>query len=374
MNKPLPKDAFMDARPMTSPDKSTDSGLCPAAPKDHPAIASAKIGVLLVNLGTPEGTDPASVRRYLREFLSDRRVVDYPRFAWMPLLHGIILNTRPAKTGKAYAKIWREESNESPLRYFTRAQAEHMTEQLRAHDTHGVNAPTMIIDWAMRYGVPSIRDRMHALIKQGCTRVLIVPLYPQYSATTTGTVNDEVFRTLMDMPWQPALRTAPAFHDDPAYIEALRAVTQRHLDSLDFVPERMIMSFHGLPERYFREGDPYHCHCAKTARLLREAMGWSEEFAPLAFQSKFGPEKWLGPSTDDTIERLADEGVKNLAIMTPGFVADCIETLEEIAMEGRDTFFEAGGQHFTAVPCLNDSEEMTNLIQALVAREIAGWA
>ena len=187
-------------------------------------------------------------------------------------------------------------------------------------------------------------------------------------------MNDEVFRTLMDMPWQPALRTAPAFHDDPAYIEALRAVTQRHLDSLDFVPERMILSFHGLPERYFREGDPYHCHCAKTARLLREAMGWSEEFAPLAFQSKFGPEKWLGPSTDDTIERLAGEGIKNLAIMTPGFVADCIETLEEIAMEGRDTFFEAGGQQFTAVPCLNDSEEMTNLIQALVTREIAGWA
>ena len=353
---------------------SDDSGLNPAAPEDHPPVAAARIGVLLVNLGTPEGTDPASVRRYLREFLSDRRVVDYPPYVWLPVLHGIILNTRPAKTGKAYAKIWRQESNESPLRYYTRAQAEHLSERVHLQNDQSAKAPNIIVDWAMRYGVPSIRERLHNLTKQGCTRILVVPLYPQYSATTTGTVNDEVFRTLMAMAWQPALRTAPAFHDDPAYIDALRVVTQRHLDGLDFTPERMILSFHGLPERYFRDGDPYHCHCAKTARLLRDAMGWSEEFAPLAFQSKFGPEKWLGPGTDETIARLAGEGIKNLAVITPGFVADCIETLEEIAMEGRDTFLEAGGERFSAVPCLNDSPEMTALIEKLVAREVAGWA
>lgn len=349
-----------------------------AIPGDHPAIPVPKIGVVLVNLGTPEGTDARSVRRYLAEFLADRRVVDYPRLFWMPLLHGIILNTRPAKTGRAYAKIWRTESNESPLRYYTRTQAE----QLDAAFAHAENfsgigdttaKPEIVVEWAMRYGVPPIRQTIQSLAKKGCTRILIVPLYPQYSATTTGTVNDEVFRTLMAMPWQPAVRTAPAFHDMPEYIDGLCAVTKRHLDSLDFIPERMILSFHGLPDRYFRAGDPYHCHCAKTARLLREAMGWTEEFAPLAFQSKFGPEKWLGPGTDAMIEGMARDGVKKLGVITPGFVADCIETLEEIAIAGKEIFEDNDGEHFTAVPCLNESPEMTNMVKAIVERELAGW-
>ncbi|MEL6378155.1 MAG: ferrochelatase [Pseudomonadota bacterium] len=375
MNAPTKDNAFADARPLTPETHAVDGargGLSPKAPTDHPAVPTAKVGVLLVNLGTPEGTDKKSVRKYLKEFLSDRRVVDYPRLVWMPLLHGIILNTRPAKTGRAYAKIWREDTNESPLRFFTRAQADHLSHSVAAAPA-AQEKPPVVIDWAMRYGVPSIADRLAALTDQGCSRILIVPLYPQYSATTTGTVNDEVFRSLMSMAWQPAVRTVPAFHDEPAYIDALAAVTRRHLSTEDFEADRIILSFHGLPERYFREGDPYHCHCAKTARLLREAMGWSEDFAPLAFQSQFGPEKWLGPGTDDEIVRAADEGVKRLAVITPGFVADCIETLEEIAMEGRDTFLMEGGEAFTAIPCLNDTPEMTTLLETLVARELKGW-
>ncbi|MEO0319702.1 MAG: ferrochelatase [Pseudomonadota bacterium] len=375
MNMPTKDKEFANARPLapTVPVSSGQpSAVTPHAPADHPALPTAKIGVLLVNLGTPEGTDKKSVRKYLKEFLSDRRVVDYPRLLWMPLLHGIILNTRPAKTGRAYAKIWREDTNESPLRFFTRAQADHLTKALHPDQREAADGP-LVIDWAMRYGVPSIADRLSALTEKGCTRILILPLYPQYSATTTGTVNDEVFRSLMAMAWQPAVRTVPAFHDEPAYIDALAAVTRRHMASSDFEADRVILSFHGLPERYFREGDPYHCHCAKTARLLREKMGWSDSFAPLAFQSQFGPEKWLGPSTDEEIERAASDGVKRLAVITPGFVADCIETLEEIAMEGADTFLEAGGEAFTAIPCLNDTAEMTTLLEKLVARELKGW-
>ncbi len=336
-------------------------------PKTHPPIPNPRIGIILVNLGTPEGTDAKSVRRYLAEFLSDKRVVDYPRAFWLPLLYGIILNTRPAKTGRAYAKIWRKESDESPLRYYTRMQSEKVREQL------GLDEELVMVDWAMRYGVPSIKETIHALTKKGCTRILMLPLYPQYSATTTGTVNDETFRTLMHMPWQPALRTVPAFHDHPAYIEALAEVTSRHLNSLDFTPERIVLSFHGLPERYFKNGDPYHCHCAKTARLLREHMGWSEEVAPLTFQSKFGPEKWLGPATEETLIEMATKGVKNVAVITPGFVSDCIETLEEIGIEAKNSFVEAGGVNFTAVPCINDEPEAIDMLSAIITRELSGW-
>lgn len=337
----------------------------PSDPSGHPKIPPEKTGVLLVNLGTPDGTDASSVRRYLGEFLSDKRVVDYPRAFWLPLLHGIILNTRPAKTGRAYAKIWREESDESPLRYYTRIQAEGVRDALQNDG--------LIIDWAMRYGNPSIQSRLHALTTLGCTRILVLPLYPQYSATTTATVNDEVFRTLMAMPWQPAIHTVPAFHDDPAYIEALAAVTARHLNSLDFNPERFIISFHGLPERYFQNGDPYHCHCMKTARLLKEEMGWSEETASVAFQSKFGPEKWLGPATNDIITQYAHQGIKKIAVITPGFVSDCIETLEEIAIAGREIFEEAGGTHFSAIPCLNESPEAIDLLRSIVEQELGSW-
>ncbi len=332
-------------------------------PADHPPIATPKVGVLLANLGTPDEPTPGAVRRYLREFLSDERIVDLPRALWLPVLHGIILNVRPAATARNYAKIWRAESNESPLRYYTRAQAESLDARLAG----------VTVDWAMRYGNPSVASRLDAMKQAGCERILVIPLYPQYSATTTASVADAVFNAVKAMRWQPAIRMAPAFHDEPHYIDALAAVTRRHLAGEDFAPERVVISFHGLPQRYFDLGDPYHCHCAKTARLLREEMGWTEDFAPMAFQSKFGREKWLEPATEETINRLASEGVKKLAVIMPGFTADCIETLEEIDIAGRETFMEAGGEAFTAIPCLNDAPEMTVLMETLARRETAGW-
>ncbi len=332
-------------------------------PADHPRIPAAKTGVLLVNLGTPDAPEAGAVRRYLREFLSDERIVDLPRALWLPVLHGIILNVRPAATAKNYAKIWRQESNESPLRYYTRMQAEGLAKRL-----NGVQ-----VNWAMRYGSPSVAAEVNAMKEAGCERILVIPLYPQYSATTTASVADAVFDAVKEMRWQPAIRMAPAFHDEPYYIEALAAVTRRHLAAQTFTPERVIISFHGLPQRYFDMGDPYHCHCAKTARLLREKMGWTEDFAPMAFQSKFGREKWLEPAADETIEKLAGEGVKKLAVIMPGFVADCIETLEEINIAGRETFMAAGGEAFTAIPCLNDAPETIALLEMLARRETAGW-
>lgn len=333
-------------------------------PASHPAASIGKVGVLLVNLGTPDAPTPGAVRRYLAEFLSDERIVDLPRALWLPVLHGIILNVRPAATARNYKKIWRAESNESPLRYYTRAQAEALAPFFKDE---------VIVDWAMRYGTPSLASRLDALKQQGCDRILVLPLYPQYSATTTASVADAAFDALKAMRWQPAIRTAPAFHDEPAYIAALAAVTERHLGALDWKPERVVISFHGLPQRYFEAGDPYYCHCAKTARLLREQMGWTETFAPLAFQSKFGREKWLEPATDAAIERLAADGVKNIAVIMPGFIADCIETLEEIDIAARQTFVEAGGERFAAIPCLNDATETIAMLETIVRRETAGW-
>lgn len=335
----------------------------PRLPADHPPVRPGRIGVLLVNLGTPDAPTASAVRRYLAEFLSDPRIVELPRALWLPILHGIILNVRPAATARNYARIWLEAENESPLRYYTRRQA-----TLADADNDEI-----MIDWAMRYGAPSIAERMEALKTAGADRILIVPLYPQYSATTTGSVHDAVFDAVKAMRWQPALRIAPAFHDDPAYIDALAAVTKRRLDALGWTPDRVIMSFHGLPERYFLAGDPYHCHCQKTARLLRDKMGWPEEFAPLAFQSKFGRDKWLEPATDAMIGDLAANGVKKVAVIMPGFISDCIETLEEIAIAGRETFESAGGEHFDAIPCLNDAPETIALLQQIIARETAGW-
>lgn len=332
-------------------------------PAGHPPVAGAKTGVLLVNLGTPDAPEPRAVRRYLAEFLSDERIVDLPRVLWLPILYGIVLTVRPAATARNYAKVWRTESNESPLRYFTRMQAEKLAAALdKAH-----------VDWAMRYGNPSVGSRLEAMKAEGCERILVAPLYPQYSATTTASVADAVFEAVKKMRWQPAIRMAPAFHDEPAYIEALAQVTARHLASLDFAPERIVLSYHGLPQRYFEAGDPYYCHCAKTSRLLRAKMGWTEEFAPMAFQSKFGREKWLEPATGATLKKLAGEGVKNLAVIMPGFVSDCIETLEEIAIAGRETFREAGGEKFSAIPCLNDSPEAISMLEILARRETAGW-
>lgn len=333
---------------------------------DNPGarVSEGRVGVLLVNLGTPQAPTRPAVRDYLAEFLSDRRIVDYPRAIWLPVLYGIILNTRPAKTARAYAKIWRSDTGESPLRYYTRRQAERLGGKLGG---------TVVIDWAMRYGSPSIAERINAMNAAGVTRILIVALYPQYSSTTTASVNDAVFNAVKGMRLQPTLRFTPPFAAEPAYIDALAASTRSALAGMSEPPECVILSFHGLPERLTAAGDPYASECRMTAERLRAAMGWSERFAPLAYQSKFGPEPWLGPATDDLIAASAQNGVKRIAVITPGFVADCIETLEEIAIAGKERFMEAGGSQFAAIPCLNDSDEMIRLLETLVRRELKGW-
>lgn len=327
----------------------------------HPAVRTGGVGILLVNLGTPDAPTAHAVRRYLAEFLSDRRVVDYPRWFWLPLLHGVILNVRPARSARAYAKIWTQEG--SPLRLHTKAAAEALA----------ARRPGALVDWAMRYGVPSVRERIKTLQEAGCDRILVIPMYPQYSQSTSASVADAAFEALKRMNWQPALRIAPPWHDHPGYVAALKQAANAHLATLGWTPERVILSFHGTPKRHLSAGDPYYCHCAKTARLVREAMGWSEDFAPLAFQSRFGREEWLTPAADATIRELAAKGVRRLAVMTPGFVADCLETLEEIAIGGAEVFHQAGGEKFAALPCLNDSPAMIDLLEALTRREAGGW-
>ena len=335
-------------------------------PPGHPHVKVGKVGVLLVNLGTPDGHDKRNMRRYLKQFLSDRRVIELPRAVWWPLLNGVILNTRPKKSGALYASIWNEERDESPLRTFTRSQGEQLSARLAA-------MPNVHVDWAMRYGnpsIPSIMDRMQA---SGCERILVFPLYPQYSATTTATVNDVVFETCMKKRWMPAIRTVPPYHDEPSYIEALGRSVQAALDGLDFEPEHIVASYHGIPKKYFDKGDPYHCHCQKTSRLLREHMGWKEGYLISTFQSRFGPDEWLQPYTDKTVEKLAHEGVRRIAVMNPGFASDCLETLEEINGEVREEFEGAGGERFAHIPCLNDSPEGMDVIETTVRRELQGW-
>ncbi len=327
-----------------------------------PEHRQARTGVLLVNLGTPDAPTPSAVRRYLGEFLSDPRIVDLPRILWLPILYGIILNIRPAATAKEYRKIWRIESNESPLRYYTRAQTQAAAKTFDSE---------MIIDWAMRYGQPSVASRLSALRDQGCTRLLILPLYPQYSATTSASVDDAVMMALKDLAWRPEVRTASAFPGEPAYIQALANVARRQLG--DAAPERVVISFHGLPQRYVEAGDPYYEHCCETAQLLRAEMGWMEDYAPMTFQSKFGRGQWLTPATEETVLKLAGAGIKNIAVITPGFVADCIETLSEIDIALRETFLAAGGEQFDTIACLNDTPEMTRLLQTIIRRETAGW-
>ncbi|MCO5148386.1 MULTISPECIES: ferrochelatase [unclassified Shinella] len=332
----------------------------------HPPVKHGKVGVLLVNLGTPDGTDYTSMRRYLKEFLMDKRVIEWPRIAWYPILFGIVLNTRPGKVGKAYETIWNKEKNESFLRTYTRSQAELMAGALKDH-------ANVIVDWAMRYGQPSIASRMDALQKAGCERILVFPLYPQYAAATTATVNDKAFETLLKMRWQPALRTVPPYHDDPTYIDALAVSIEKHLATLDWEPEKVLTSFHGIPKSYFEKGDPYYCQCQKTARLLRERLGWSSDRLVVTFQSRFGPEEWLQPYTDKTVEKLAHEGVKRIAVLNPGFVSDCLETLEEIAEEAAESFLHNGGEKFAHIPCLNDSPEGMKVLEKIVRRELSGW-
>jgi ferrochelatase len=338
----------------------------PSFPRDHTPVAAGRIGVLLVNLGTPEGTSYWPMRRYLSEFLSDRRVIEWSPFYWQPILQGIVLSVRPKKSGRLYASIWNRERNESPLRTFTRSQAEKLAVAL-AGETE------VVVDWAMRYGRPTIADRLDALKEKGADRILLFPLYPQYSAPTTATVNDKAFDALKRMRWQPALRTVPPYHDEPVYIDALAQSIERHYATLDFEPEILIASYHGLPKSYFEKGDPYHCHCQKTSRLLAERLGLREGKLLTTFQSRFGPEEWLKPYTDQTVERLAREGVRRLAIVNPGFVSDCLETLEEIAVQNREIFLHHGGEKFSHVPCLNDSSEGMRVITTVVLRELSGW-
>lgn len=328
-------------------------------PAGHPPIPSGRVGVLIVNLGTPDAPDPAAVRRYLREFLSDRRVVELPAILWQPILHAFVLTRRPRVSAHAYRQVWREDG--SPLAAITRAQAKAL---------EGAFGPDVIVDHAMRYGRPAIGDRLRALKAAGCDRILIAPLYPQYSAATTAAAHDATFAALAKMRWQPALRTLPAYHDDPLYIDALKTDVEMHLATLDFEPEAIVASFHGMPRRTLDLGDPYHCQCQKTARLLADALGRK---LTVAYQSRFGRAKWLEPATDQILAGLPAKGVKRVAVVAPGFSADCLETLEEIAIRGRETFLAAGGADFAYLPCLNDGAASIEMLQKLLSRQLEGW-
>lgn len=336
-----------------------------ATPANH-AAKQPKVGVLLVNLGTPDGTSYVPMRRYLAEFLSDRRVIEWSRLFWYPILYGIVLTVRPKRSGKLYDRIWNHEKNESPLRTFTRAQGEKLATALKDH-------PNVIVDWAMRYGQPSIEEVTDRLLKQGCERIVMFPLYPQYSATTTATVNDKFFEVLMKKRFMPAVRTIPSYEVEPVYIEALAQSIEKHLASLDFKPEVILASYHGIPKSYSDKGDPYRAQCLETSRLLRARLGMDDKQFRSTFQSRFGPEEWLQPYTDETLEELAKQGVKSVAVLNPGFVVDCLETVDEIGHEAAEAFHEAGGENFSHIPCLNDSDEGMKVIETLVRRELQGW-
>jgi ferrochelatase len=338
-----------------------------ARPAGHPVVAAGRIGVLIVNLGTPDATDYWSMRRYLKEFLSDPRVIETNRVVWWFILNLVILTVRPGRKGRDYDKIWNRERDESPLKTITRAQAEKLAAALSQTDAR------ITVDWAMRYGNPSISSRLDALRQAGCERILVVPLYPQYCAATTATVADKAFDVLKTMRWQPSVRIAPPWHDDPLYIEAVATSIEAELAKLPFRPEIILASFHGVPKDILVKGDPYYCHCAKTARLLRARLGLDEEKFQLTFQSRFGFAEWLQPYTAETVKALAERGVKSIAVVTPGFVADCLETLEEIAGENAEIFHHHGGVNFAAIPCLNASKTGMRVIERVVTRELQGW-
>jgi ferrochelatase len=337
-------------------------------PADHPTIPAAKVGVLIANLGTPDGTDYRSMRRYLGEFLSDKRVIDYPAWKWQPILQGIILSIRPFRSGANYRKIWNTERNESPLMTITRAQAEGLRARLEARFGERV-----VVDFAMRYGNPSTRTKLAEMVKSGVDRLLFFPLYPQYSGPTTATANDQMFRALMQETWQPAVRTVPAYYDRPDYIEALAQSVLRRFPTEAEAPDVLVCSYHGVPERYLTQGDPYHCQCQKTTRLLRERLGWTAKEVVTTFQSKFGPEEWLKPYTVEEVARLAQAGKKKIAVMAPAFSSDCLETLEEIDGEIRESFEHAGGESFTYIPCLNDDADHLAMMEQVVVENLAGW-
>ena len=344
---------------MTAAVTSEDAGTAAAA-------SPRRVGVLLVNLGTPDSADARGVRVYLKEFLSDPRVIEDQGLLWKLLLHGIILRVRPRRKARDYRKIWNTGKNESPLKTITRAQAEKLAAAISDHDH-------VAVDWAMRYGNPSIASRIAALTAQGCDRLLVVPLYPQYSAATSATVCDEVFRVLAGMRAQPTLRVTPPYYDDPDYIEALAVSINTHLASLPFQPELIVASFHGMPQKYVDSGDPYLAQCTATVASLRRRMGLDGGKLLLTFQSRFGFDEWLKPYTDQTMQKLAKDGVRRIAVITPGFSADCLETLEEIAQENAEIFQHNGGEQFAYIPCLNDSDPGMDVIRQLVLRELQGW-
>jgi len=354
---------------MSMNDKRTTIGPAPGndlRPAGHPPVATGRIGVLLLNLGTPDATDYWSMRRYLKEFLSDKRVIEEPRWKWWPILNLIILSVRPGPKGRDYEAIWNKERNEGPLKTITREQAERLTVALAGD-------PRIVVDWAMRYANPTTMSRIELLRRQGCDRILFVPLYPQYAAATTATACDQAFRALMQMRWQPAVRSTPAWHDDPVYVEAIAASIRDHLETLDFEPERIVATFHGMPQKYLEQGDPYHCQCLKTSRLVRDRLGWQAERWVTTFQSRFGSDPWLQPYTDATVAELARSGVKRLALVAPGFAADCLETLEELDVENREIFLSGGGRQFTYVPALNAGRHGMRVIEHVVRRELMGW-
>jgi ferrochelatase len=335
-------------------------------PAGHPPVKSGGIGILLINLGTPEGTSYGEMRRYLKEFLSDRRVIEVNPVVWWFVLNGIILNTRPQRSGHAYDKIWNRERNESPLKTITRAQAEKVAARF-------AKTPAISVDWAMRYGKPSIGERLARMKEEGCERILLFPLYPQYSAATTATALDSAYDALKKMRWQPAIRTVPPYYDAPAHIDAVAQSIAQHVKGLGWKPDLHVLSFHGLPQSYFDKGDPYYCHCMKTARLVAGRLKLPPDKLRVVFQSRFGKEEWIKPYAQDTIEKLPGEGARNIVIAMPGFAADCVETLEEVAIGLKESFLKAGGANFSTVPCLNDSVLSVDMLETIVHKELSGW-
>ncbi len=316
-----------------------------------------------MNLGTPDGTSYWPMRRYLKEFLSDRRVIEVNPLLWWPLLNFVILSIRPKRSGHAYEQVWNRERNESPLRTFTRAQAELLAKTYASDNR-------IIVDWAMRYGTPAIDQKLRDLKDQGCDRIILFPLYPQYSAATTATALDKAYQTLQSMRWQPAIRTVPPYFDHQAYVDAIAQSLTDYMKKLTWLPDRILVSFHGLPREYLDKGDPYHCHCQKSLRLLRYKLKLPEDKLQLVFQSRFGRAEWLQPYAQDTVEALPQQGVKNLLMISPGFISDCVETLEELAIGLKETFQENGGENFAVVPCLNDSERAISLLRQLLDEEL----
>ncbi len=338
------------------------------APTDHPKVKMGRVGILLANLGTPDDYSYWPMRRYLNEFLSDKRVIDYPAWKWQPILQGIILTKRPFSSGEAYKSIWNHDKGESPLMTITKDQ----TAKLRAalQERYG---DQVMVDFCMRYGNPSTPSKVREMVAEGCDRILFFPLYPQYAGATTATANDQFFRALMAEAWQPASRTVPAYFDQPAYIDALAGSVERAYAAMETKPDILVCSYHGMPERYLQQGDPYHCQCVKTSRLLKERLGWSDDQLVSTFQSRFGPEEWLKPYTVDHVADLARQGKKNIAVIAPAFSADCIETLEEINEEIKESFEEAGGQSFTYIPCLNDEDAHIAALGKVIEDNLRGW-